>query len=169
MSTWNEPASLFFVFSNLFRLCRMMALQENVDEFVASQESAKDRIIMRKESLSNRLIVKKWSVESTGGHQDTLAPPGETDEAPQPRTLPINSLPASCAMRSDDCDSSAGEEEMVDCAICLSSFRPQQLVCESNNASCRHVFHKDCMVDWLMKLHDNCPMCRENYVLQATV
>jgi hypothetical protein len=103
--------------------------------------------------------------------EDQNTPPSaEAVEAPQPLSPPINSFsPASCAMGSDDCDSLAGDDEMAGCAICLSPFKPQQLVCESDNPSCRHIFHKDCMVDWLMKLHDDCPMCREAYLLQATV
>jgi hypothetical protein len=91
----------------------------------------------------------------------------EASHSPAP---PINtSSPALCAMGSDDCDSLVGEEEMMaGCAICLSHFRPQQLVCESSNSSCQHIFHKECMVDWLMKNHNDCPMCREVYILKPT-
>jgi hypothetical protein len=94
---------------------------------------------------------------------------GKAVEAPQPPAAsPINSSSfASCAIGSDDCESIDGEEEMAGCAICLSPFRPQQLVCESNNSLCRHVFHKDCMVDWLLKGHDECPMCREVYLVET--
>jgi hypothetical protein len=140
-------------------------------EDVASQESREERRRKRKESISNGLNVKEWVrhdplVEFMEGDQD--APPsGETVEAPQPPTPQINSSPASCAKGSDDCEPLAGEEEMAGCAICLSHFKPQQLICESNNSSCQHVFHKDCMVDWLMKHHDNCPMCREVYLLKT--
>jgi hypothetical protein len=49
------------------------------------------------------------------------------------------------------------------------SLQAPTTVCESNNPLCRHIFHKDCMVDWLTKLHDDCPTCREVYLLQATV
>jgi hypothetical protein len=163
--------SLFAVFVFLLE----KALQALAEEDVASQESKEERRRKRKESISNGLIVKEWvpphdpPVESTEGDQDT-SPPGEAVEAPQPPPAPpINSSsPASFAMGSDDCASLAGEEdEMAVCVICLSHFKPQQLVCEPNNSSCQHVFHKDCMVDWLMKRHDNCPMCREVYLLKT--
>jgi hypothetical protein len=159
MSTWNEPASLIFIFSSLSRLCRMITLQVSEEEGIRK----------RKESLSNRLIVKEWPVESNAGYQDIPTPSGEANEAQPPQSPRINSSSASCAMGSEDCDSLTGEEEIAGCAICLSSFKPQQLVCESNNTSCRHVFHKDCMVDWLIKYHDSCPMCREIYLLKTTV
>jgi hypothetical protein len=143
------------------------------EEDLVSQESKEESRQKRIESISNGLIVKEWvppedpPVESTEGDQDT-SPSSEAVRAPHIPAPPINySSPASCAMGSDDCESLAGEEEMAGCAICLSHFKPQQLVCESNNSSCQHVFHKDCMVDWLMKRHDNCPMCREVYLLKT--
>jgi hypothetical protein len=105
-------------------------------------------------------------VQSTESDQDN-PPSGEAVEASQPPAPLINSSLVSCAMGSDDCKSSAGEGEIADCAICLSHFKPQQLVCESNNSSCQHVFHKDCMVDWLMKKHNDCPLCREVYLIKA--
>jgi hypothetical protein len=139
---------------------------------LASQKNEEERRRDRKEYISTGLNVKEWSpddppVELTEGDQDT-PPLGKEVEAPHRPAPPINYFPASCVMGSDDCESSlAGEEEMAGCAICLSHFKPQQLVCESNNSSCQHVFHKDCMVDWLTNHHDNCPMCREVYLLNT--
>jgi hypothetical protein len=168
MSTWNEPASLIVVFSSLLRFCRIMVLSaHDVEEGVASHDSAEERTRERKEIISNGLIVKEWAVESTEGDQGT-PPPGEIVGAPQPPAPVINSYPASFV--SLDCESlefGEDEGETAGCAICLSSFKPQQLVCESNNTSCRHFFHRDCMVDWLMKHHDNCPLCREAYLAKT--
>jgi hypothetical protein len=142
---------------------------------VASHESREDRKRKRKELILKALIVNEWVpdgplVESTKGDQDTQ-PSGELveveAEVSQPPAPPTNSSTASIVMGSDDCESLAGEDEMAGCAICLSHFMPQELVCKSNNSSCQHVFHKDCMVDWLMKRHDNCPMCREVYLIKT--
>jgi hypothetical protein len=155
----------------LLGLYRKLAFAEVDGEAAASHESKEDRRTKRREFVSNGLSVKEWvsvdpQVESTAGDEAT-PPSSETLEAPQPQAPSTNSSLASCAMGSDDCDSLAGEEDMAGCAICLSHFKPQQLVCESNNSSCQHVFHKDCMIDWLMKYHDNCPMCREVYLLKT--
>jgi hypothetical protein len=167
--------SLIFISSFIFGICRKEANLSEAEEHVSSQESAEERTRKREEFISNGLIVKEWApddhpIESTGGDQDTPAPSQETAEAPQSLPPRIESSPASCAMGSEDCGSLAAEEEveMAGCAICLCQFKPQQLVCESNNASCRHVFHKDCMVDWLMKQTENtCPMCREVYLIKT--
>jgi hypothetical protein len=158
----------------LNRLRERHALHAQVED-VASQERKEERKRKKKESISNGLILVEWVpddplVESTEADQDT-PPSGENKmaEAPQSKSAPqTTSSPASCAIGSDDCESLSGEEEeMAGCAICLSHFKPQQVVCESNNSSCQHVFHKDCMVDWLMKGHDTCPMCREVYFLKT--
>jgi hypothetical protein len=161
----------------IFGLFRKMASIEAVLEDVEPpQESEENRRRERKEYISNRLIVKEWivlddpQVELVVGDQDTPPSGEKAVEAPQPLAPRlINSSPASCAVGSEDCDSLvvAGKEEMAGCAICLSHFEPLQLVCESNNSSCQHVFHEDCLVDWLMKYHENCPMCREVYLLET--
>jgi hypothetical protein len=52
------------------------------------------------------------------------------------------------------------------CAICLAAYGNRQEVCESNNPSCRHVFHKFCMCAWLEK-HNECPVCRQVYLLET--
>jgi hypothetical protein len=159
---------VFFV-----RLREKLALQAQLQEDVESHDRKAERRRTRKEFISKGLIVKEWVplddqrvVEATEGIEDS-PPSGEAVEASQPPAPLVTSSLVSCTMGSDDCDSLAGEEEMAGCAICLDHFKPQQLVCESDNPSCRHIFHKDCMVDWLTKHHDNCPMCREVYVLQT--
>jgi hypothetical protein len=151
----------------------------HVEEDVAAQESKEERIRHLKEAISNGLNLKEWvpddpPLEPAEGDQDIPAPSGEAVRVRGPHSpataSPIkSSFPEACTMGSDDCEPLAGEEEMAGCAICLNHFKPEQLVCESNNPSCRHVFHKDCMVYWLMKKHDNCPMCREVYLLVKTV
>jgi hypothetical protein len=156
--------------SVILAILREKCALAEADEHVLALERREERRRKRKISISSALNIKEWvpddpPVESTEGDQ---APPSEeTVEAPQPPIPQIKSSPVSCAIGSDDCDSLVGEEEVADCAICLSPFTPQQLVCESNNSACQHVFHKDCMVEWLMKHQDTCPMCREVYVLKT--
>jgi hypothetical protein len=74
--------------------------------------------------------------------------------------------PTSCPMGTDDTDECSFPKTMEDgpeCAICLCGFEDHDEICESNNYTCDHVFHKNCMMGWLME-HEECPMCREIYL-----
>ena len=44
-----------------------------------------------------------------------------------------------------------------ECAICLSGFEPQDTLFQD---SCKHVFHWNCMKEWLSKKDGVCPMCK---------
>mmetsp|Transcript_2150 Transcript_2150/g.3323 ORF Transcript_2150/g.3323 Transcript_2150/m.3323 type:complete len:327 (+) Transcript_2150:222-1202(+) len=71
------------------------------------------------------------------------------------------------------------------CAICLSEYEKCDRVCWSSNIECNHVFHEDCILQWLIssgkkrsmnefftrhptdeKLleHEFCPCCRQGFI-----
>jgi Ring finger domain len=57
----------------------------------------------------------------------------------------------------------SGDNLVACCCICLEPYRVGDVVAWSNNTSeeCLHVFHKDCIYQWLENLkHDECPSCR---------
>ena len=49
------------------------------------------------------------------------------------------------------------------CPICLAEFEGEEDICKSKNEECQHIFHLECMVEWLMK-HDECLLCRCDYL-----
>jgi len=53
----------------------------------------------------------------------------------------------------------SSELDANSCSICLSSFKPGEEL--MNGTNCEHIFHRECVFDWLMKHHDECPYCRK--------
>jgi len=61
-------------------------------------------------------------------------------------------------------DDSSDSERGFSCSICLENFHVGELVAKSSNAGCRHVFHEDCIVSWLVaQQHAFCPYCRRPF------
>ncbi len=50
-----------------------------------------------------------------------------------------------------------------ECAICLSPFRRGEEVAQSVNSECDHLFHTECIVDWLVT-QPACPECRQDFL-----
>ncbi|KAG7338633.1 ring finger domain containing protein [Nitzschia inconspicua] len=55
------------------------------------------------------------------------------------------------------------------CAVCLDSYRTGDVIVWSYDPECCHVYHKECLVDYLSKrknpsMEENpCPICRRNF------
>jgi hypothetical protein len=52
---------------------------------------------------------------------------------------------------------SAGE-----CSICLESYQERDKIVQ---LTCNHIFHKDCIREWLQNKQNNCPLCRLPFIL----
>ena len=80
--------------------------------------------------------------------------------------------PRKCSSDDDDDDNLEADasSQRPGCSICLKSYTDDDEVVLSNNPSCRHVFHKECIVPWLAKKEDaKCPLCREQFIMDCTV
>lgn len=51
------------------------------------------------------------------------------------------------------------------CAVCLSDYEVGDVVTWSSNPKCIHAFHRECVVDWLVKMQPEtpCPCCRQEF------
>ena len=49
------------------------------------------------------------------------------------------------------------------CTICLNDYVDGDEICCSHNRDCCHVFHRDCILEWLIR-HGECPICRQDYL-----
>lgn len=56
---------------------------------------------------------------------------------------------------------STAPQTKAQCSICLGNYEPGNIVYWSKKDGCSHVFHDDCILEWLMK-HNDCPLCRRN-------
>ncbi|GMJ07391.1 hypothetical protein like AT4G12140 [Hibiscus trionum] len=58
-------------------------------------------------------------------------------------------------------DMSTVDNATGNCSICMESFWPSKGSCASRQVSCGHVYHRDCITDWLLYANSySCPLCR---------
>lgn len=55
------------------------------------------------------------------------------------------------------------KDDTSKCYLCLMDYTQGEEVAFSKNNKCKHQFHKDCIVEWLMK-RTACPCCHEEYI-----
>lgn len=51
-----------------------------------------------------------------------------------------------------------------ECPICLVDIEKDEILCR---LQCKHLFHCDCVTEWLTKYSNECPMCRKEAVLKS--
>uniref|UniRef100_A0A1Q3F2M6 RING-type E3 ubiquitin transferase n=1 Tax=Culex tarsalis TaxID=7177 RepID=A0A1Q3F2M6_CULTA len=61
---------------------------------------------------------------------------------------------------------SESDEDSEKCTICLSQFIPQEDV---RRLPCMHLFHKDCVDQWLLTGTKHCPICRVDIEVQKNI
>ena len=143
-------------------------------------EEKTEKLKKRKEWIAKSLVVREWIPRGTSAETMTPSEDGNSfssdeDAAQEPSTptkgdiptsnaAPQREIQVSCSFGTDDCGFFLAGES--DCPICLATLAQLDLVCESNNPSCPHVYHKTCMEGWLLN-HEKCPMCRQTYLLET--
>jgi hypothetical protein len=55
------------------------------------------------------------------------------------------------------------DEEDNECPICMEAFQLDEIVSWSPNEKCSHVFHHECIKEWLLR-HGTCPLDREVFL-----
>lgn len=60
------------------------------------------------------------------------------------------------------CAEEEGEDSVHCCFICLEDFHEGEVICQSQG--CRHCFHQECIVSWLINHRSDCPACRQEFL-----
>lgn len=94
---------------------------------------------------SNKTNISADSIR--GGRGDGEAPPNPEEEEESPnRSESFKKL-------------SSWRKPKDECCICLEHYSPGETICVPVTKECNHVFHEECIVEWL-KNHTECPLCR---------
>lgn len=73
------------------------------------------------------------------------------------------SLHESVVEQSSRSDSLNCQDHGTSCDVCLLEFEVGDEIAWSPNLDCVHMFHKECILDWLVR-KPTCPNCRNNYL-----
>ena len=137
----------------------------NTDTVAASTPSGSKSASMKCPESPGRTERKPLLSANSEDSEDTFGSAEETLESSQSST---NNCPA----KHDDstCYDDFEDDEDV-CPICLDSFEVGDIVMFSrhNHGSCSHVFHEECLLQWLLQQRENeCPTCRACFIANAT-
>ena len=53
------------------------------------------------------------------------------------------------------------DDDLPVCPICLGEYKRGDEICSSQDRVCAHIFHRLCIIRWLLE-HNDCPCCRRD-------
>jgi hypothetical protein len=118
---------------------------------VLHQQAATPEELLEVSSSYN--CITNTSITATSADTDTCRISSTTRESPA--TDEIHQVVVN--MKHDTSNNS--KLVVVICAVCLESYKAGDILSWSTNMLCKHVFHFNCIVPWLLK-NNFCPMCR---------
>jgi len=114
----------------------------------------------RRDFVRNVLVTKKV-ISLTNNSTETGQ---KTRHIVLPKRASLSDTPSSGEINgnlSNDSPELSGTEAA--CAICMEDYEEGDEICWSHNERCSHVFHRECIMEWLVR-HDDCPCCRLNFL-----
>jgi Ring finger domain len=149
---------------------------DRVNDYSTSDQNFQERL----ERVKRCIVVRYWTTEESNTSTDSTEHKGDTahhgnataaaaahidttevDLEQQQEEELRHDTSTTTTLSSDDDLESVNDGTL--CAICLNQFQDHEVVCESKNTACCHVFHLTCMSLWLRK-HSSCPVCRKEYL-----
>lgn len=117
------------------------------------------------ESIRSSCGVDNNSVDAEAVSDSSSPPPnnnsdtGSTSSSPSPATEEQQKQAKNNRPFHDFLSPASSFQHKNECCICLDHYGPGETVCVSKEKICDHVFHQECIEEWLQN-HDDCPLCR---------
>jgi len=153
-------------------LCKRRFQVDNDDEdgeddatSTTTKLSRKDRKERRYKMLESRLVSRRVTAHGDICDKvmlclDTCNAVGGADDGTKP---PKERSDTSTTATDDEELGSTSYDEERECPICMEHLKVGDFVSWSPNNQCNHVFHHQCVKEWLVK-KTCCPFCRETFL-----
>ncbi|KAL3938043.1 MAG: hypothetical protein SGBAC_006966 [Bacillariaceae sp.] len=115
-------------------------------------QSFKDRFFGGSTSSGRKSVVDNKKTSKTSNTNGTSR---SEESAPQTQTQTPRT--------NDSMSKKDGVAEDEDCCcICLERYAEGDVICttKQKQGDCNHIFHKECLFEWIKQNHDCCPLCR---------
>lgn len=118
--------------------------------------------LFQEKTSSKEILEKIEKFQYSLEHNDTwdavvMGVSLRTFSVPKP-VANINLLNEKCPLRCSGMRNKSESEFLEDCSICLNTINNEKL---HRELPCGHVFHPECVDEWLLKNDERCPMCRK--------
>mmetsp|Transcript_10917 Transcript_10917/g.23106 ORF Transcript_10917/g.23106 Transcript_10917/m.23106 type:complete len:332 (-) Transcript_10917:729-1724(-) len=122
-----------------YHICREDSANEEKDSKDDGQHQQSSESSTNDDAANNSTTDNRTPPE-----QEPAEPQHDVESAPSPQSNP--------QFESDS---------YIACAICIDEYGQDDEVVIGE--ACQHMFHKQCLLDWLQR-HDGCPCCRKNMI-----
>ena len=174
---WKGVAGLFLMASPSVILPYILASNILYEERVQSTRGTSDAVELPPptlpSSIEDLLIIKKVLPASEPGDGDT---PTKIKRKKNKKVEDVSQSYRSTHPKSNiyarSTSTAMGNPESLSvqlCAICLDEYQAGEEIAWSRNEQCHHVFHKSCLLDFLRRGHEECPVCRNTYHVMVDV
>jgi hypothetical protein len=117
----------------------------------------------RRKQIQNQLAIRNYTSTSAVAATTAATTLDHDEEEAAATTATTAAAGAADATDPYDCEQHEGV-----CNICLNEFQEGDQVSDALNPECRHFFHTECVVDWLLR-NRICPICRRDFLLPAAI
>eukprot|EP00523_Entomoneis_sp_CCMP467_P002285 CAMPEP_0168748246 /NCGR_PEP_ID=MMETSP0724-20121128/16076_1 /TAXON_ID=265536 /ORGANISM="Amphiprora sp., Strain CCMP467" /LENGTH=525 /DNA_ID=CAMNT_0008796067 /DNA_START=57 /DNA_END=1634 /DNA_ORIENTATION=+ len=120
-----------------------------------------ERLVTQTYVDESSLVIAATAATNEGPTDDESGAPVHNDNKPNNKEDPMNKDND----KEDENDNDVDEESdhQSTCIVCLNSYNQGDVIAWSPNPQCQHIFHRDCITEWLQK-NVSCPVCRNPFL-----